>query len=377
MAGTLGELARLFVRLGLTSFGGPAVHIAMMRDEVVRRRRWMSDQAFLDLLGASNLIPGPNSTELAIHIGRVRAGFPGLVVAGACFILPAVAIVLGFAWAYVEYGKTPPGDALLYGIEPMVIAIVLVALFGLGRTAVKDAWLAGAGLASFLLYLAGLNELIVLFGVGAVVMVGRNVRSLPAGAPLFAPAPLLALLAQAPAIAVGLDRLFLVFLKVGALLYGSGYVLLAFLRGDLVENLGWLTQAQLVDAVAVGQMTPGPLFTTATFVGYVLAGLPGAGVATFGIFLPSFVLVAATGPLVARARTSSWMAAFVDGVNVAALGLMAGVTWQLGREAIVDLPTTLLFVTALVILVWFRPNSAWIVLAGAGAGLGLSYAGVI
>jgi chromate transporter len=376
MAGTLGELARLFLRLGLTSFGGPAVHTAMMRDEVVRRRGWISDQAFLDLVGASNLIPGPNSTELAIHIGRVRAGFRGLLVAGACFILPAVAIVLGFAWAYVEYGETPAGDALLYGIEPMVIAIVLVALFGLGRTAVKDVWLAGAGLASFILYLAGLNELIVLFGVGAVVMGGQNLRSLPAGAPLFAPA-VLPLLAQGPPIAVSLDCLFLVFLKVGALLYGGGYVLLAFLRGDLVEDLRWLTDAQLVDAVAVGQMTPGPLFTTATFVGYVLAGLPGAGVATLGIFLPSFVFVAATGPLVARARTSSWVSAFLDGVNVAALGLMAGVTWQLGRDAIIDLPSLILFIAALVIVVRFKPNSAWIVLAGAGAGLGLSYAGII
>jgi chromate transporter len=378
MPGSLGELARLFLRLGITAFGGPAVHIAMMRDEVVRRRRWMSDQAFLDLVGASNLIPGPNSTELAIHIGRMRAGSSGLVIAGACFIVPALGIVLAIAWAYVEYGTTPTGEALLYGIEPTVIAIVLVALFGLGRTAVKDASLAGAGIAALALYLAGLNEVVVLFGVGFIVMVGRNVGRLGAGAPLFVPLPLLVSFAQTEPIRdVGLDRLFLVFLKVGALLYGGGYVLLAFLRGDLVEGLGWLTDAQLVDAVAVGQMTPGPLFTTATFVGYVLGGLPGAGVATLGIFLPSFIFVAATGPFVARARGSAWMSAFLDGVNVAAIGLMAGVTWQLARDAVVDVPTALLFAAAMVALIWFKPNSAWIVLAGAGAGLGLSYAGAI
>jgi chromate transporter len=374
----MSELARLFLKLGLTSFGGPAVHIAMMRDEVVERRRWMSDEEFLDLMGATNLIPGPNSTELAIHIGRIRAGFKGLITAGACFILPAVIVVLGFAWAYVEYGTTPAGEALLYGIEPMVIAIVAIALVSLGQTAMKDAWLTGAGVASLVLYLAGVNELIVLFGVGIVAMIIKVFPDIRARASLIAPMPLAQLAAQVESVRdVGLDRLFLVFLKVGALLYGSGYVLLAFLRGDLVDNLGWLTDAQLTDAVAVGQMTPGPLFSTATFVGYVLGGLAGAGVATVGIFLPSFVFVAATGPLVRRARDSAWTSAFLDGVNVAAIGLMAGVTWQLGRDAIVDVPTAILFLVALGLLLRFRLNSAWIVLAGAGAGLALSYAGVI
>jgi chromate transporter len=374
----MGELARLFLKLGSTSFGGPAVHIAMMRDEVVERRGWMSDQEFLDLMGATNLIPGPNSTELAIHVGRIRAGIRGLLIAGACFILPAVIIVLGFAWAYVEYGTTPAGEALLYGIEPMVIAIVAIALVGLGRTAMKDAWLTGAGIASLALYLAGVNELIVLFGVGALAMVIRTFPEVRTRAPLVAPMPLAQLAVQVESVRdVGLDRLFLVFLKVGALLYGSGYVLLAFLRGDLVDGFGWLTDAQLTDAVAVGQMTPGPLFSTATFVGYVLGGLPGAGVATLGIFLPSFVFVAATGPLVRRARDSVWTAAFLDGVNVAAIGLMAGVTWQLAGDAIVDVPTAVLFLVALAVLLRFRLNSAWIVLAGAGAGLALSYAGAI
>jgi chromate transporter len=372
------ELARLFLKLGFTSFGGPAVHIAMMRDEVVERRRWFSDQEFLDLVGACNLIPGPNSTELSIHIGRSRAGVRGLLTAGACFILPAVIIVLGLAWAYVEYGSTPAGDAFLYGIEPMVIAIVALALVGLGRTAMKDAWLTGAAIASLVLYLVGVNELVVLFGVGLLAMVIRVLPDIRARTSLVAPLPLLQMAVQlesAPDVALG--RLFLVFLKVGALLYGSGYVLLAFLRGDLVDGLGWMTDAQLTDAVAIGQMTPGPLFSTATFIGYVLAGLPGAALATLGVFVPSFLFVAATGPLVEKARDSVWMSGFLDGVNVAALGLMAGVTWQLGREAIIDAPTALLFLVALGVLLRFRLNSAWIVLAGAGAGLVLSWAGVI
>ena len=357
----MGELARLFLKLGMTSFGGPAVHIAMMHDEVVERRGWMSEQEFLDLMGATNLIPGPNSTELAIHVGRIRAGFRGLLVAGACFIMPAVIVVLGFAWAYVEYGTTPAGEALLYGIEPMVIAIVAIALVGLGRTAMKDAWLTGAGVASLVLYLAGVNELIVLFGVGILAMVIRAFPEVRARAPLVAPVPLAQLAVQIESVRdVGLDRLFLVFLKVGALLYGGGYVLLAFLRGDLVDNYGWLTDAQLTDAVAVGQMTPGPLFSTATFVGYVLGGIPGAGVATLGIFMPSFIFVAATGPLVRRARDSAWTSAFLDGVNVAAIGLMAGVTWQLGGDAIVDSSTAILFLVALGVLLRFRVNSAWI-----------------
>ncbi|MFO7634170.1 MAG: chromate efflux transporter [Caldilinea sp.] len=367
----LSELAKLFTRLGFTAFGGPAAHISMMHDEVVVRRKWLDDQHFLDMVGAVNLIPGPNSTEMAIHVGQARAGWRGMLVAGLCFILPAVLIVLVLAWAYVEYGNTPQANALFYGITPVIIAIVLQALIRLGQTAVRGPLLAVAGAVVFALYIYGINELLLLFGMGALVaaitMARRGMSGQAALLPLLGAGGLSAAVEQAAS--VNLTQLFLVFLKVGALLYGSGYVLLAFLHNDLVLQLGWLTDQQLLDAVAIGQFTPGPVFTTATFIGYVLAGVPGAIVATVGIFLPSFLFVALLGRIVPAMRRSPWTAALLDGVNVAALGLMAGVTWQLGRAAIVDWLTALLAVTAIVVLFRFRINSAWLVLAGGVVGL--------
>jgi chromate transporter len=372
--GRLWELARLFLRLGATAFGGPAAHVAMMHDEVVVRRKWMSEQEFLDLLGATNLIPGPNSTEMAIHIGLIRARWRGLLVAGASFILPAMLIVLALAWAYVRYGATPAGEALLYGIEPVVIAIVLQALVKLGRTAARRSpLLVITGLASLVLYLAGVNELVVLFGAGLVVLAVRSGSRLGPGA-AHSIAPLL-LGAFVPAAAVAeqgsveLWPLFLQFLKFGAVVYGSGYVLFAFLQGDLVDRLGWLSEQQLVDALAVGQLTPGPVFTTATFIGYLVGGFGGALVATAGIFLPGFVFVALLQPLVSLMRRSTWAGDLLDGVNVGAVGLMAGVAWQLGRQAIVDVPTALFAVGAAAVLFAFSPNSGWVVLAGAALGL--------
>lgn len=367
----LTELAKLFTRLGFTAFGGPAAHIAMMHDEVVVRRQWLDEQHFLDMIGAVNLVPGPNSTEMALHIGSVRAGWRGLIVAGAGFILPAVLIVLALAWAYVEYGATPQASALLYGIKPVIIAIVLQALIRLGQKAVHGPLLATAGIAVFALYLLGVNELVLLFGIGALVavvtMARRGLAGQAALLPLLSLGALTAAVEQAAAIS--LTQLFLVFLKIGALLYGSGYVLLAFLRNDLVVNLGWLTDQQLLDAVAIGQFTPGPVFTTATFVGYLVAGLPGAIVATLGIFLPAFCFVAVLNRMVPAMRRSPWSAALLDGVNVAALGLMAGVTWQLGRAAIFDWLTALLAIGAALVLFRFKINSAWLVLAGGVIGL--------
>lgn len=372
---SLGEVIRLFLRLGFTAFGGPAAHIAMMHDEVVTRRRWMTEQHFLDLVGATNLIPGPNSTEMAIHIGYERAGWRGLLAAGLCFIMPAVLIVVTLAWLYVEYGSTPQGDALMYGIKPVIIAIVVQALYKLLPSALKGPLLAAVGVGALAAYLLGVNELVVLFGGALLVVAMQAVRRFPQGAALLL--PLVGLprgLAQAAGDSlITLDRIFGVFLKVGALLYGSGYVLLAFLRNDLVLNYGWLTDQQLLDAVAIGQFTPGPVFTTATFIGYLLAGIPGALVATIGIFLPSFLFVALLARLMPYLRKSSWTAAFLDGVNVAALGLMAGVTWQLGRAALIDLPTVLLTIVAAVLLFRFKINSAWLVLAGGLIGLGLTY----
>lgn len=370
---TLRELAWLFGKLGFTAFGGPAAHIAMMEDEVVRRCRWMTHVRFLDLLGATNLIPGPNSTEMAIHIGHDRAGWTGLVVAGACFILPAVLIVSAVAWVYVRYGALPEIAGVMYGIKPVIIAVVIQALWGLGKAAVKTPFLAVVGVASVAANLAGVNELIVLLAAGLAVAAGRRVRAPSTSSWL--PLPLLGAGATgATATSFGLWPLFLFFLKVGSVLFGSGYVLLAFLRSDLVEHLHWLTESQLLDAVAVGQVTPGPVFTTATFIGYVLGGAPGAGVATIGIFLPAFVFVAVSGPLLPRLRRSRTAGAVLDGVNVASLALMAVVTLQLGRAAIIDIPTALLAAASAAVLIWFRPNSAWLVLAGGVLGAARSYA---
>ena len=384
---SLGEVARFFLRLGFTAFGGPAAHIAMMEDELVRRRKWLSREKFLDLLGASSLIPGPSSSELVIHIGYLRAGWAGLLVGGACFILPAAFLVGIIAWAYARFGHLPQVSAVLYGVKPVVIAVILQALWALGHTAVKSKLLALTGAVCILCAALDANLILILFGAGAAVALIRAVRK-NAGQPkqpsraaigaVFSK-PRVALTrffmlpatagAAGAAVAPGIWPLFYVFLKIGSIVFGSGYVLLAFLRADLVAQRGWLTDAQLVDAVAVGQVTPGPVFTTATFIGYLLRGPVGALVATVGIFLPAFLLVAASGPLLPHIRRSPTAGAFLDGVNVASLALMAVVSYQLGRSAIVDWVTGLLAVVSLVLLVRFRTNSAWLVLGGAVAGI--------
>ncbi len=366
------ELATLFLKLGTTAFGGPAAHVALMEEEIVRRRRWLTAEEFLDLVGATNLIPGPNSTELAIHIGHRRAGWPGLLIAGAAFILPATLIVTAIAWAYVRFGKLPAIEGVLYGVKPVIIAIILRALWTLGRTALKTWLLAAIALLAVALNIAGVHELGVLFGAGAVVaalhVARRRPPHLPSAPVLGSAAPLLSLATvagAASAVPFGLGPLFLFFLKVGAVLFGSGYVLLAFLRADLVERWQWLSEAQLLDAIAVGQITPGPVFTTATFIGYLLAGLPGAGVATIGIFLPAFFFVAISGPLIPRLRRSPVAGAFLDGLNVASLALMAVVTAQLARAALIDPLTIALAVLSGALVLWGRINSTWLVLAAA------------
>jgi len=370
----LQEVALYFLRLGVVAFGGPAAHIGMMREDLVRRRRWVTDDEFLDLLGITNLIPGPNSTEMAIHLGYTRAGAWGLVLGGVCFIVPAMAIVMSLAWAYVRWGALPVATSLLYGVKPVIIAIVVQAMWGLARTAVRGPLLAAAFVAAAALALAGVHELVVLFGAGALaaLLAARSRAAAGVITLLVSATPLRALAAAAVAgSVVALGTMTLIFLKIGAVLYGSGYVLLAFLRRDFVERLGWLTDRQLLDAVAVGQVTPGPVFTTATFIGFLLAGWTGAVLATVAIFLPSFLFVAASRPLLPRLRGSRRTAAFLDGVNVAALGLMAAVTWELGRAAIVDALTAALALVAIVLLVTTRVNSVWL-LAAAGA-LGLAW----
>lgn len=366
MAASLRELGALFFRLGLTTFGGPAAHVAAMRTEVVEKRGWLSEGQFLDLLGAANLIPGPTSTELAIHIGWEQRRWSGLLVAGAAFLVPAVLTTLGFAALYVHYGSLPASAGLLRGVKPVVFAVVVQAIVRLGVRAVPSTGLRVLATVAFVAGLAGLDELVMLFGGGLVVMAAR--RALPRGALLVpAGAPLVA-----GPVAITLPAIFLVFAKIGTVLFGSGYVLLAFLRSELVERLGWLTEAQLIDAVAVGQLTPGPLFSTATFLGYVLAGWTGALAATVGIFAPAFTFVALSGPMLPWVRRSRAAGAFLDGVNAASVALMAVVTVQIGRAALVDLPTVGLAALAAVLLVRTRVNSAWLVLAAGAAGyLGL------
>ena len=374
------ELAILFLKLGTIAFGGPAVHIAMMEDEIVTRRGWLTREKFLDLLGATNLIPGPNSTEMAIHVGYQRAGWPGLIVAGSCFILPAALIVGGIAWGYVRFGKLPQAEALLYGMKPIIIAIVLQALWRFLREELKTWRLALVAVVCAALSLMGVNELVLLLG-SAVMLAAVRWFTTSAKNDL----PLIALITSEPlrgvvqALQAGvavmpfsLWSLFLFFLKIGSVLFGSGYVLLAFLRADLVERWGWLTEAQLIDSIAVGQLTPGPVFTTATFIGYLLGGVKGSVVATIGIFLPAFFFVGISGPLVPRIRKSPILGSALDGVIAASLALMAVVTFQLGKAALIDVPTVVLFLVGFGLLMLLRLNSAWLILIGAVAGLVLN-----
>lgn len=362
----LKELALLFLKLGTIAFGGPAAHIAMMEEEVVRKRRWLSREEFLDLLGATNLIPGPNSTEMAIHIGARRAGFAGLLVAGASFILPAMGIVMVCAWAYVRFGTLPQAEGILYGVKPVIIAVVLQALWGLGKSAIKSKTLGLITAASVAASALGVNEIILLLAAGLLaVSAERSLR----GGRVFGSLPFLAGAAPAMPATQGIVGLFLSFLKIGSVLYGSGYVLLAFLRSEFVEHGGWLSEAQLLDAVAVGQITPGPVFTTATFIGYLRYGVSGALAATMGIFLPAFIFVAISGPLIPKIRRSPTASAFLDGVNAASLALMIVVTAQLASAALFDPLTILLAIGAGITLVRWRVNSAWLVAAGALAGV--------
>ncbi|HEV2236924.1 MAG TPA: chromate efflux transporter [Ktedonobacterales bacterium] len=387
-AAPLREVALLFLRLGCTAFGGPAAHIAMMHEEVVRRRGWVSDERFVDLLGVANLIPGPTSTELAIYLGFVRAGWAGLALAGACFIAPAMMIVLALAWGYRTFGALPQARWLFAGVQPVVVAIVAHALWNLRRVALKTLWSLPLLAVIVAAYLLGVNVLAVLLigaaltgGVGALARWRSGPHTASGGVSLgwlalnhhtpiwrlaLARAPLALLAAVAPFTYV---TLFLTFLKIGAIVYGSGYVLLAYLRADLVQGLHWLTTRQLLDAVAVGQFTPGPVFTTATFIGYLVGGWPGALVATLAIFLPSFALIAAIRPVAGRLRSSPWTAPVLDGVNVASLALMVGVLAQLAQVALADAISWLVALGALALLLRTRVNPAWLILAGAAIGL--------
>jgi chromate transporter len=398
--GRLGELAWIFLRLGFVAFGGPAAHIAMMEEEFVVRKKWIERQHFLDLIGATNLIPGPNSTEMTMHVGYERGGWPGLMVAGFSFILPAALITGAFAWLYVEYGSIPEMAPLLFGIKPAVIAVILGAVWRLGRKAVRGWRLAVLGVAVAVAVLGGVGEITALLvggvlgalwlrssgagdhrtanallpvlflqGSGGVVVPASKTAEVGAlsvaGGTLAGVGPA----AVGGAAALSLWKVFFFFLKIGAVLYGSGYVLVAFLEGGLVQGTGWLTQGQLLDAIAVGQFTPGPVLSTATFIGYVLDGAGGAAVATLGIFLPSFLFVLLLNPLIPRMRQSVWLSVFLDSVSVAAVALMLAVTVELGVTTLTSWPAWTIAVLAAVLALRFKVNAAWLVLGGGLLGL--------
>ncbi len=369
----LKEVAALFLRIGATAVGGPAAYIAIMQRETVRRRHWLDDQRFLDMIGATNLIPGPNATEMALYLGLVRAGWFGYVAAGVLFIVPGMLATLVLAWLYVTYGSLPEVGWILYGVKPIVIAIVIQALWDLGRKGVKGPLTAAVGAAVIAFYILGFNEIALLFaGAGVVLLLYSGRRLLKRGLSTVLVLPIL----KAPlsmlsigAVPFSQTTLFLSFLKIGAVLYGSGYVLLAFFNSEFVVRLGWLTHQQLLDAIAVGQITPGPVASSATFVGYLMGGWPSALLATLAFFVPSFFLVALVSRILPWLRKSWWSGAFLDGVNVAALGLMVGVTWQLGRAGIVDWFTILLVIISLFLVFRFKVNSAWLILGGGVVGI--------
>lgn len=364
---SLPEIAKEFLRLGFVAYGGPAAHIAMMDERFVHRLAWISSEEFLDLVGAVNLLPGPSSTELAIYLGQIAGGLPGLLVSGSCFILPAAILVVAFAWAYLQFGAVPQVAGLLFGIKPVVVALIAQAIWNLGKTALQSLPLAMLAVSVVVLAALGLHVLLLLIGAGVLWMLVRQGQSIAkAGAGAFVPLGSGSISGGA---SVGLLPAFLYFLKVGAVLFGSGYVLLAVLRADLVVHLHWLTDAQLLDAIAVSQATPGPFFTVATFIGYLLGGWKGAALATLAMFLPAFVYVAATAGFLPKLRKSPVAGAFLDGVNASAVALMGYVGWQFTRAALVNVPATVLALVSALLVFRYKVNSAWLVLAGAIAGI--------
>ena len=373
----LTDLAIVFTKLGVIAFGGPAAHIAQIELEVVQRRQWLCREKLLDLLSISNLIPGPNSTELVIHVGLEQAGILGAIVAGVCFIVPAMLLVWGLAIAYVEYQTLPVVGWLLYGVKPVIIAIIVQSLSKLGRSGLKNVTTSVAGCLVLTLYFFNINEVALMLGAGLIVTLVHNLsilqktKFLPVVLFPFSVLPL-------PATPKPWTTVFLSFLKIGSVLYGSGYVLLAFVQQEFVDRHHWLTSQQLLDAVAIGQFTPGPVLTTATFIGYLLAGNLGAIAATIGIFLPAFIFVPAINPFVSKLRKSSWTAGFLDGVNAASIGLMAAVALELGRGTLIDIWTVTMAIASFVILLKFpKFNSAWLLIAGGAIGWFLKQLSII
>jgi len=368
-AGNIGEILRLFLRLGLTAFGGPAAHIGLMQREFVDRRKWITREQFLDLVGACNLLPGPGSTQLAMALGYTRSGWIGLLVAGTCFILPASVATLALAWVYVRYGSLAQVQGLLYGAKPVMIAIIVQAVWNLGRTAFRRWQLAIAGLLCFAAALAELPPIAILLAAGGLALLIAWLRRPRQSASVCSIVWISFGAGAASAGSITLTSLFLVFLKLGVVVFGSGYVLLVFLKSELVDRLHWITQPQLLDAITAGQVTPGPVFATATFLGYLIHGWAGAAISTIAIFLPSFFMAGLVGALAGRIRKSTLAGAFLDGVNAAAVALMATVAVTLGRATLLDLWTCGIGLISALLLLRFRVNATWLILGGAALGM--------
>jgi chromate transporter len=363
----LKEIVLVFLKLGITAFGGPAAHVAMMEEEIISKRKWISKEKFMDFYGATNLLPGPNSTELAIHLGYERGGILGLILGGVSFILPAMISVIILAVIYGRYGELPEISGISYGIKPVVIAIILQALFRLAKSVLKNLPIIIISVVVIIMSFMGFHEILLLAIAGTIIMLIENRKKLNYNKlPMFATyLPIFSAGINANADKhISLPGIFLNFLKIGSVLYGSGYVLLAFLEADFVERLGLISGEQLIDAVSVGQFTPGPVFTTATFIGYLLNGIPGAILATIGIFLPAFILVGTLNKVIPKLRQSTWFGGFLDGLNAASLALMAVVNWKLGVSAIIDIPTVLLAGISFLLVFRFKINSAWLILGG-------------
>lgn len=344
------EIIKVFFKLGVMAFGGPAAHIAMMEDEIVEKRKWISREKFMDLIGTTNLIPGPNSTEMAILLGVERGGILGLILAGLSFILPSMAITLIFAFVYVEFNSIPEVHNILNGIKPVVITMIIHALFRLGKSTIKSKAQIFLALFTGMMYLLNIGEISLLFLAGFIFTFFSNKDRINNKLKSIEP--------------ISSSLLFLLFFKIGAVLYGSGYVLLAFLETEFIEKLHIVTMPQLIDAVAIGEFTPGPIFTTSTFIGYILKGLPGAIFATIGIFLPSFIIVLLIKPIIPRLRNSPWTSSMLDGINVGALVLMTAVTIKLGISTLTNWLPIMIFIISFYVKSKFKLNSALLVVAG-------------
>ncbi|MDC3337875.1 chromate efflux transporter [Flavobacteriales bacterium] len=353
----LREIFSLFMALGVSAFGGPAAHIALMQKEFIDKRKWMTSQHYLDLIGITSLVPGPNSTEMVMHVGKERGGVAGLFIAGISFILPAVLITLGIAFLYKEYGKLPMVAPWVYGIKIGVIALIISAVIKLAKKAVKNWFLGILGCTAVIAGLLGLHEILIILGAGLINLGLKQFKFIPS---FIIPLTIFGSISSSRLESMTSLKIFLVFLKMGSILFGSGYLLFAYMDTELVEGLGWITRDQLTEAIAIGNITPGPVLSTATYVGYELDGFSGAALATAGIFLPSFLIILIISPFIPKLRNSSGARSLINGINIGALAMMTVVTYKLGLEMLIDWKSMLILTAATVVMIFYSKINTFI-----------------